>query len=150
MTDGGIDPANPVVKLCADGIQAEMAGNPEAARAAYQTAWDSASDAYERAIAAHYVARLAATDAERLRWNARALGEALEVPDARRVATFLPSLHLNLGHSHETLGDHDAAREQYRLGRASVAVLGTDPYAAVVRGGFDAAEQRLDSRAGGR
>ena len=143
MRHMAIDPANPVVKLCAAGIAAEMAGHADEARAAYHAGWETASDAYERAIAAHYVARLVETEDERRRWNATALDEALRVPDPRRIAAFLPSLYLNLGHSNESLGDLDAAREQYRLGRESVVALGADPYAAVVRGGLDAAEQRI-------
>ena len=143
VTDGGIDPANPVVKLCAAGIGAEMAGHANEARAAYAAAWDGATDAYERAIAAHYVARLVESEEERKRWNAVALEEALRVADPQRITTFLPSLHLNLGHSYESLGDLDAARDQYRRGRVSVVALGDDPYAAVVRGGLDAAEQRI-------
>lgn len=143
MTDPGIDPANGVVQRCAAGIQAEMAGRAEDARALYEAAWEHASDAYERSIAAHYVARLVESEPERRRWNATALQEALLVSGPQRVAAFLPSLYLNLGHSHESLGDLQSAREQYRLGRASVAALGTDPYAAVVRGGLEAAEQRV-------
>ena len=145
MTDSGIDPANPIVKLCAAGIQSEMAGHPDEARVAYGAAWDVASDAYERAIAAHYVARLVETEDERQRWNRLALEEALRVSDRARIAAFLPSLHLNLGHSYEVLGDFDAARAHYRRGRASIAALGNDPYAAVVRGGLEAAEQRVDA-----
>jgi hypothetical protein len=143
MSGNEIDPSNPIVRRCAGGIQAEMAGRPEEARDAYRTAWDEASDAYERAIAAHYVARLVATETERRDWNAVALEEALRVRDAWRIATFLPSLHLNLGHSMEVLGELDAAREHYRLGRQSLATLGADPYAAVVRGGLEAAERRI-------
>jgi hypothetical protein len=150
MTSAEIDPRNPVVRLCAAGIEAEMAGATAEARATYEAAWQAAVSAYDRAIAAHYVARLVATDDERLRWNRRALSEALRVTDRQLVAGFLPSLHLNLGHSYETQGDLGAALDHYRQGRASLHALGADPYAAVVRGGLEAAEQRMRSSRNGR
>lgn len=138
-----IDPENLVVQRCVAGMQAEMAGRRDAALAAYASAWEAAVDAYGRSIAAHYLARFGATPEERHRWNAVALEEAERADEPARVAEFLPSLHLNLGHSCEELGRTDAAREHYRLGRAALGALDTGPYAAVVRGGLDAAAQRV-------
>ena len=137
------DPENPVVKLCAAGIQAEMAGRPGEAHAAYASAWEAATDSYERSIAAHYLARTGGTAENRHRWNSVALAEAQRVTEPPRVAAFLPSLHLNLGHSCEELGRTDAAREHYRLGRAGLGALDAGPYTAVVRGGLEAAAQRV-------
>lgn len=52
-----IDPDNAVVKLCAQGMQAEGAGRRGDARALFEQAWEIAGDDYERCIAAHYLAR---------------------------------------------------------------------------------------------
>ena len=91
-----------------------------------------------------HLTRLTGTTAEdRHRWNAVALAEAEQVSEPARVAAFLPSLHLNLGHSCEELGRTDAAREHYRRGRAGLDELDAGPYTAVVRGGLEAAAQRV-------
>ena len=50
-----IDPINPVVLLCAAGMERE--GEPEEARRLFQQAWDARRNDYEAAIAAHYLAR---------------------------------------------------------------------------------------------
>ena len=65
-----VDPANPVVQLCAAGMAIE--GDPLGARALFAEAWALQSDDYEACIAAHYVARHQATAEETLRWNALA------------------------------------------------------------------------------
>jgi hypothetical protein len=54
-----IDPNNAVVKLCAEGIAAEIGGRAEEAGMLYAQAWNACTDAYERCIAAHYIARAA-------------------------------------------------------------------------------------------
>jgi hypothetical protein len=138
-----IDPENHIVQRCVAGIQAEMAGRPHEALAAYTSAWEAATDPYERSIAAHYMARTGTTAEDRHRWNAVALAEAEQVSEPARVAAFLPSLHLNAGHSCEEIGRTDAAREHYRLGRAGLDELDAGPYTAVVRGGLDAAAERV-------
>jgi len=109
-----IDPHNAVVKLCAEGIAAEMGGRTEEAGKLYEQAWNVCTDAYERCMAAHYVARIQATSQERLRWNREALRYAGEV-DREKVRTFYPSLYLNVGKSHEDVGDNDEARRFYQL-----------------------------------
>ncbi len=144
-----IDPEHPTVAACAAGIAAEMAGRPDEARAAYAAAWERAGDAYGRAIAAHYVARLVPTPEERHAWNATALREADSVVDRALVAAFLPSLHLNLGHSCEEVSRPDEARGHYRTARERLDALPDGPYAAVVRGGLDAADARLAAAVGG-
>ena len=131
-----IDPENPVVRLCAEGIQAEGQGRHEDAAALYREAWAIHSDDYEACIAAHYLAREQETLEESLRWNQAALDHALAV-DEERIAGFLPSLYLNLGWSHEVLGDAATARACYLAGAARVAGLPAGGYTDVVRDGIE-------------
>ena len=130
-----INPDNPVVRLCAEGIQAEGQGRHEDAAALYQKAWAIHSDDYEACIAAHYLAREQETLQESLQWNQLALDHALAVPDDR-IAGFLPSLYLNLGWSHEVLEDAVTARACYLEGAARLADLPPGVYTDVVRDGI--------------
>ncbi|MBI5567209.1 MAG: hypothetical protein HY870_20085 [Chloroflexi bacterium] len=105
---------NPVIKLCLAGTQAEFEHRLDDARRLYRQAWNAATDDYEACIAAHYVARHQTTPHDTLRWNQIALDRA-EAADADRVGEFYPSLYLNLGRSHEVLGQHAEAQRYYDL-----------------------------------
>jgi len=109
-----MDAANPVIKLCLAGTHAEFAGRTEDARSLYQQAWQAAQDDYEACIAAHYVARFQPAPEERLHWNREALERANRVKDGS-VQEFYPSLYLNLGRSHEVLGNQAEAHRYYDL-----------------------------------
>lgn len=111
-----IDPNNPVVKLCAEGIAAEMAGRIDDAAKLYQDAWNAKTDDYEACMAAHYVARVQKTPADSLFWNSESLRYAEAVNDAR-VA--------DLGHRAE-------AEKFYLLAESRVGVLGGGSYAETV------------------
>lgn len=138
-----MDPEHPVVKLCAAGMQAEAAGRPAAAAALFLEAWESRTDAYGACVAAHYVARHQETAEQTLAWNQRALDEAAAVEEDR-VASFYPSLYLNLGHSHEVMGDADTARRLYRLAAERMDALpADDPYARLVRRGIEEGCRRV-------
>ena len=130
-----IDPQNPVVRLCAEGIAAEGQGQHEVAAALYREAWAIHTDDYEACIAAHYLAREQESLQESLAWNQRALDHALAVEEGR-IAGFLPSLYLNLGWSHEVLEDRVTARACYLEGAAHVAELPPGAYTDVVRAGL--------------
>ncbi len=105
---------NPVIKLCIEGTQAEFQGEIDKARALYQKAWEAAQDDYDACIAAHYVARHQEDHKERLHWNQIALNKANAVTD-QSVQEFYPSLFLNLGLSHELLGNLNEAKRYYDL-----------------------------------
>ena len=109
-----IDSNNPVVKLCIQGTQAEFNGDIAQARALYLQAWELAGDDYEACVAAHYVARHQGDPAEEFHWNQEALKRAKASND-ERVQAFYPSLYLNMGQSHEKLGDQAAAKHYYDL-----------------------------------
>lgn len=51
------DPENVVVRLCAQGMQAEAEGRDAQARDLFLQAWEAAEDDYDACIAAHYLAR---------------------------------------------------------------------------------------------
>ena len=65
-----IDPANPVVALCAAGMAIE--GDADAARQLFEQAWSARQDDYDASIAAHFLARHQPTVESRVRWNALA------------------------------------------------------------------------------
>ncbi len=109
-----IDLDNPVIQLCLAGTRAEFNGQPDAARNAYQQAWNLAQDEYEACVAAHYVARLQFDPEVTLHWNQVALARAEAVGD-ERVRSFYPSLYLSLGQSYEVLGQQAEAEKYYTL-----------------------------------
>lgn len=137
-----IDPNNPVVKLCAEGIQAEMSGKVEDALNFYMQAWNLRQDDYDACIVSHYVARLQQTPQDILHWNQESLNYARRVND-ERVRSFYPSLYLNLGKSHEDLGHMDEARKYYQMAADSLAVLPEGQYADVVKRGVGEGLKRV-------
>jgi tetratricopeptide (TPR) repeat protein len=114
-----MDPENPVVRLCAEGIRAEADGRQADARDLFRRAWESATDDYEACVAAHYLARHQPTAEETLRWNRECLERADRVGD-ERVRGFYASLHLNMAAAHRELGHLDEAREHFEQAAACV------------------------------
>ncbi|MCA9917373.1 MAG: hypothetical protein KC445_05440 [Anaerolineales bacterium] len=105
------------VKLCAEGTQLEFEGQLEDARQRFAQAWDCATDDYEKCVAAHYVGHLAQTPNALLFWHKTALEHANQC-QPELVASFMPSLYVNLGHAYETAGDLDRAKHFYNLAAA--------------------------------
>ena len=137
-----MDPENPVVKLCAAGMQAEAEGKPDAARELYRAAWDARTGAYDGCLAAHYLARHQSRPEDGLHWNQISLDLAREA-GGDLVRGFYSSLYLNLGSSHETLGNRELARQSYELAEAHLAAVPEGPYGDVVRRGLAAARARV-------
>lgn len=137
-----MDPNNPVVALCAEGMRAEAERRWEDARRLFEQAWAVRQDDYDACVAAHYVARHQPLPADTLAWNQKALDHAAAVGD-ERVTAFYASLYLNLGHSYEVLDDADAARHHYVLAERSLDQVPDGPYGAMVRGAVEAAHARL-------
>ena len=77
------DPNNKIVKLCAEGMMLEGEGKKEEASKLFQSAWNEATDDFERFIAAHYVARHQENVAAKLEWDQIALRLALKINDDR-------------------------------------------------------------------
>jgi hypothetical protein len=136
-----MDPTNTVNALCVQGMEDEGRGEMDLARSRYQEAWNRHQTPFEAAVAAHYLARVQETAEATLEWNRQALDEAM-VCDPDLAKGLLPSLYLNLGKSHESLGDSTLARKHYLLAEESSSVLGDDPYGRMLRGGIAAALER--------
>jgi hypothetical protein len=85
-----------VITLCILRIQAEFEKRIGDAQTLYKEAWDSASDDYEKCIAAHYVAYLETEPHTALEWNLTALNHARQV-QSELVEKFFPSLYVNFG-----------------------------------------------------
>jgi tetratricopeptide (TPR) repeat protein len=109
-----MDLNNHVIKLCIQGTRAEFRGERDQARELYQKAWDLASDDFEFCIAAHYLGHLEDDPARKLQWNEIALGKA-DSCENEEVKAFYPSIYLNLGRSHELLGNQEEAQKYYAL-----------------------------------
>ena len=135
-----IDPTNPVVALCAAGMQLE--GTPEQARRCFEEAWAARRDDYDASIAAHFLARHQPTPAATLSWNVLALHHAQAVTDGR-AAAFMASLYLNLADSYATAGELDAAAAAADKAAASLIALPSDGYRDFVEMGIRRLQQRL-------
>ena len=109
-----MDINNPVIKLCIKGARAEFEGRIKDARSLYLQAWGKSRDDYEACVAAHYMARRQENPLDALHWNQVALSLAKAVRDDW-TQSFFPSLYVNLGRSHEALGNLDKAGYYYKL-----------------------------------
>ena len=140
-----MDPNNPVVKLCAEGMMAEGEGDPVRAAALFHQAWEASVTELDRAVAAHYVARHAGEPTEVRRWNGRALEHA-ERSDSPEARQFLPSLLQNLGKSLEDTGAHREAAQAYERGHAALPSAPEGPKRDLLARGIEAGRQRMTQR----
>ncbi|UNO40926.1 hypothetical protein [Streptomyces sp. MST-110588] len=108
-----MNPDNPVIRLCVQGMEAEAAGRGADAGELFRRAWDTAEDDYEACVAAHYLARHQLTPQDKLRWNQESLDRADLVGD-ERVRGFYASLHINMGQALQGLGEPAAAYAHFR------------------------------------
>jgi tetratricopeptide (TPR) repeat protein len=139
-----MDPNNPVVKLCAEGMALEQKGQREEAALLFQAAWKQSTDDFERCISAHYVARQQKTPEENLRWNQISLDHADAILDGR-VDTFYPSLYLNIGWAYEDLGQPEEARKYYELAAERVSCLPEGSYRDTVQDGIQRGLRRVNA-----
>lgn len=138
-----IDPENPVIKLCAEGIAAEMQRDFETAAALYTRAWAQQNSDYEACIVAHYLARVQSNLEDILHWNLEALRYADMVADDS-VVTFYPSLYLNIGRAYEEQGRIEEARQYYELGIAKADILPDTALGNITRDALERAIQRTN------
>ncbi|SHE62072.1 hypothetical protein [Streptoalloteichus hindustanus] len=127
-----MDPNNPVIRLCVEGMQAEAEGRDADALALFQQAWDTATDDYEACVAAHYVARHQPTPELTLHWNRECLRLADLVADDR-VSGFHASLHLNMGKAHQNLDEPEKAREHFVAAAEHVSAAPAGQYGDWIR-----------------
>ena len=136
-----MNPENPVVKLCVQGMECESTGNFEGASKLFLSAWGQSTDDFERCIAAHYVARHQSPE-EALIWNQRSLDCARAV-GGEGVSGLFPSLYLNMGKAYEDLGKMDDARRFYVMAAEVLSILSDDEYGKVVRAAVERALERV-------
>ena len=137
-----MDPSNPVIALCAQGMAVE--GSADAALRLFEQAWAARRDDFEAAVAAHFLARHQSTPAATLHWNALAVQHAEAVPDGRR-AGLLASLYLNLGDAHARLGQQVSARAAVQHAADHLAALPPGGYREFVAMGIDRLTRRLET-----
>jgi tetratricopeptide (TPR) repeat protein len=105
-------------------------------------AWAARRDDFEACVAAHFVARHQDSPEEALRWNRAALEHA-DRDASGGVAGFYPSLYLNLGYSHEMLGDIDQAARCYETAAGLLDRLTAGPYRDMVENAVARGRQRI-------
>lgn len=136
------DPNNPVVKLCARGMDLEGEGKPEEAYQLFQKAWNESSGNFEKFIAAHYIARHQKSTADKLTWDKTALDLALKINDDTMKANY-PSLYLNIGKCYEDLNDFEKARENYQSALSFSDCLPNDGYGKMIKSGIENGIERV-------
>jgi hypothetical protein len=135
-----MNPENPVVKLCVQGMEFESKGDFEEASKFFLSAWSHSTDDFERCLAAHYVARHQNDLNEALVWNQRSLDHARAVGD-ETVSELFPSLYLNMGKACEDLGRRDDAQHYYKMTEEVLCSLPDNRYKEIIR---DAVKRALD------
>ena len=138
-----IDAANPVVALCAAGMERE--GTPAEARQLFEEAWAARRDDYDASIAAHFLARHQDTSADTLHWNALAVRHAEAVTDAR-ANELMASLYLNVGDSYAATGQKAEAIDAANKATRSLEFLPAGGYRDFVAMGIARLRQRLGLR----
>jgi hypothetical protein len=136
-----VDPNDPIVKLCAQGIQEEMSGNIIAATELYNKAWQLKTTDCQACIVAHYMARVQTSNEDALHWNLLALQHADKTGE--NIEAFYPSLYLNVGKSYEDIGNTAEARKHYELGKEKVNLLPDDPLGNLTKEALTRALERV-------
>ncbi|HEY4242920.1 MAG TPA: hypothetical protein VGM88_24060 [Kofleriaceae bacterium] len=136
-----MDPNNPIVRLCVQGMEAEYAQRFDEARDLFEQAWREAASNFEACIAAHYVARHQPSLDQTLWWNQLALARADRTRDPR-VRPFYASLHLNLGKVYEDLGQIAQARMHYERAHTFLGEVIEGDYRSLVATGVSRALER--------
>src|ERR1044072_9431293 len=117
---------NKVIKLCADGMSAELEGRIEAAQVLFDEARLLAGNDFEKFTAAHYVARNQKAPSDVLKWHVKALKHAELVKDDGMKAQF-PSLLLNVARSYESMGGIPEANSYYKRAAGACEFLPPGP-----------------------
>lgn len=137
------NPDNPIVKLCAQGMQLEVTGQPGEALALYMQAWQQAESDMDKFVAAHYVARHQPTIADKLAWDETALLHALRIPGEAMQSTY-PSLYLNIAKCYEDMHQPVQAKAQYLQALAHATHLPDDGYGKMIKNGIEKGLERVE------
>lgn len=147
---------DPILGRIPDGIELRVQGRNAEARALFDQLWTrveaGAGSPLDRCVLAHSIADAQDDAAEELRWDITALEAAGAVTDEHvaaagvglTAAALLPSLYLNVAECHVKLGDVVEARVHLDHARQTMAALPDNEYGALIRGGLDDLERRLE------
>jgi rifampin ADP-ribosylating transferase len=133
------DPENRIVQLCAEGITSRDVSRRHTL---IEKAWKEASNDTEKCLSAHYMGRIMAGASDRLNWDNQALDFALNIPE-NTIATFLPSLYLNIGKDYDELGLRLKACEYYQIAYTKALILDNDPYGKKIKSSIIKAMETL-------
>ncbi|HWB26005.1 MAG TPA: hypothetical protein VG738_11025 [Chitinophagaceae bacterium] len=136
------DAENPVIQLCAAGMQKEGEGKPLEAKQLFYEAWEKAASPFEQFTAAHYVARRQSTVEEKLTWDEKCLAIALTIEEESMKANY-PSLYLNVAKGFEDTGNLEDARKNYTLALSYTTYLPDDGYGNMIKAGINKGLQRV-------
>jgi tetratricopeptide (TPR) repeat protein len=136
------DPDNPIVRLCAEGMELELRQQFAEAARLFAKAWESATNDLEKFIAAHYVARHQESVRDKLKWDETALAFALQIRDSGMQANY-PSLYLNIAKCYEDLHDISNARNNYQLALSYCRYLPDNGYGQIILTGIRNGIERL-------
>lgn len=136
------DPENPIIKLCAHGMELEGEGKAEEASSIFNRAWEQASNDLDKFMAAHYIARHQKSVADKLKWDETALQLALNIQDDEIKGAY-PSLYLNIAKCYEDLNDFVKASENYHLALTYTDHLHDDGYGNMIKGGINNGIERV-------
>jgi hypothetical protein len=133
-------------------------GDRDDARLLFQGLWERAAtegDAFDRTVLCHYMADTEDDALLELTWDLRALEAAQGLTDellhqhdpSLTLASFMPSLHLNLAADYERLGDDDSARRHVHEAHTLVEALPNTDEGETTRAAVDRLAQALDVKA---
>jgi rifampin ADP-ribosylating transferase len=136
------DPDNKIIKLCAEGMEAEGHGHEVEALNLFTQAWNESSTDFEKFTSAHFVARHQKTVTDKLKWDEMALAHASKIND-ESIGGSYPSLFLNIGKCHEDLNDFELAREYYLKAYAYLEFLPDNEYGKMIKSGIISGIERI-------
>lgn len=126
-----------------------------AGSAALEAVWAEIEpdDRFDRCVAAHYLADAQSDPREELRWDELALAAATDAAPEEfsdvipgvTLASFLPSLHLNLAADYERLGDLPRARAHAAAAMQAASALPATELGELTRQAIDRITRRLVS-----
>ena len=117
------NPANPIIKLCMQGMAEEENGRTDNAANIFLQAFNEATNDFEKYLAAFYLARNQTAASEKLKWYETALQFGLKV-ESDSAKSALSSLYANIAKCYEELGDTDNAQKNNDLAAQFKNVLG--------------------------
>lgn len=121
-------PANPIVKICIQGMAMEAKSLPIEAVGLFEQAWAEATLDFEKFITAYFLARHQNDTSSELKWLNIALSFAMVIHDDSVICA-LPDLYERIARCQEVLGDHEGANMNHGAAKlVHTAPLATGPF----------------------